>query len=960
MFKTSLASLISISLFAAGPVTAAAQTVSRAAVGGVNVTPMIGNSLHSGVQAAPLLNMPALSPNSAMIMAPALAPTALPATLTPTVKAMAAAPVSASPLAAIQSDKVADKAPALNALFDSSSQKDAELGSQDVDNSKVLPIEVAFDPANAPKGHVDEFESAMIDNREKLLSFLKTNYSITDEDIASKSVQLRILNATTVFNRVGHKTEAHEQYVLQLERKDAEGHMRPINPSFAGQVWWVWDQQRVVRLGLGLAIPTPTAVKFTGAAAVANPILFSIGLGSNAQIKDAFEEQHFTGEIFKVDPKSQIKSSELPAVSDAALFLKKGAGFYQDTYRISLLNQDIYVVTWSWRAGRTIGLFSLDGKTIATFDKWNWTVASDTLFSGSADFTASAVQKIDSNKPGNIDAFTKSEDGGLSNENNPTSPNIKLFVYQTLLKVGLSRPVTDVRELVKPGAEADLLNRGFHREPDSKGIRLYLLGLESLGNNGQRVAYFKNGTVDLASVIQPGAVDTFSIQTIKLDKAGVISNKTEFFGNSAPGATASAKNIVETLALQAGPSSPIQHFILHYRGIRMLTSEELEQVKKNIQATGARISEESASLLMVAGNAKKLKALVASMPGWTLAPEAASANLLSPAVQTKKPGNTGIAGGVIFQAVSEFKNKNSARILAIKGVSGVSVAIAKGPISSHVLLIDLDSTVPQATVDAAIKKLPGYDGNLIHIKYEMMGPIAAQNTSEAPPAKERPTKTGPGGQNVISGSELDSLFSRWKPNLAITKEKGPIAVKGPVLPSQTVPVIEREPLPKSSVLRQKTEELDAQWGDDNIMNGSVGTLSGRFKGVPSSIQISVAAKVILMQTFEEYESRKLENSVAASPIPLKDAIEKAVINLADGFNLDKSNPENLDGLREQISPLTSLLGKTGRVVAVSAKSTAMDENSDPAVKVNVGLVLFVNQKTGEYVAFYARQAGESL
>lgn len=145
-----------------------------------------------------------------------------------------------------------------------------------------------------------------------------------------------------------------------------------------------------------------------------------------------------------------------------------------------------------------------------------------------------AVQKVSANTPG-----TELKSGGedLSDKNDPTGPNIKLFVYQTLVKAGLLKPVTDVRDLMKPGAEADLLKRGFKRK-DSKGIRIYFVVPGSLGNTGQRVAYFKDGSVGLTSVIQPGAMDTLSMQNITLDAAGSISNITEYFGKSSPGATA--------------------------------------------------------------------------------------------------------------------------------------------------------------------------------------------------------------------------------------------------------------------------------------------------------------------------------------------------------------------------------------------------------------------------------------
>ncbi len=122
MFKNSCTSIISAAILAAAPLTGAAQTVLRGAVMGINTTPMVVTGLQSPVQATSLFNMPALSPSVPMIMAPALAPTALPVALTPAAKITAVAAVANSPLSAIQSLTVANKTP--NTLFDSASQKE--------------------------------------------------------------------------------------------------------------------------------------------------------------------------------------------------------------------------------------------------------------------------------------------------------------------------------------------------------------------------------------------------------------------------------------------------------------------------------------------------------------------------------------------------------------------------------------------------------------------------------------------------------------------------------------------------------------------------------------------------------------------------------------------------------------------------------------------------------------------
>lgn len=130
MFKKSLASLISAALFAASPLTAAAQIMTRGVVPIVSGTPMIVTGLNSHVQTTLLLNMPTLT-QSALVTTAALVPTvaqlAPTATLTPIAKTMAATSVAGSPLAVIQSNEKVDKILALNALFDSAAQQAAAL-----------------------------------------------------------------------------------------------------------------------------------------------------------------------------------------------------------------------------------------------------------------------------------------------------------------------------------------------------------------------------------------------------------------------------------------------------------------------------------------------------------------------------------------------------------------------------------------------------------------------------------------------------------------------------------------------------------------------------------------------------------------------------------------------------------------------------------------------------------------
>ncbi|MEQ1919839.1 MAG: PspA/IM30 family protein, partial [Elusimicrobiota bacterium] len=147
MFKKSLASIVSAAILVAGPgnltLTAAAQTMGRAPVSGISVTPTIGTGLNSPTLGAPSFNMPALGAltSPSLMVAPSIAAPA-PVTAVQAAASMALAAPSAlraeglsvipaaakatagSPLATIKSQDpkvgVAEKGSALNNLFDNS------------------------------------------------------------------------------------------------------------------------------------------------------------------------------------------------------------------------------------------------------------------------------------------------------------------------------------------------------------------------------------------------------------------------------------------------------------------------------------------------------------------------------------------------------------------------------------------------------------------------------------------------------------------------------------------------------------------------------------------------------------------------------------------------------------------------------------------------------------------------
>lgn len=114
----------------------------------------------------------------------------------------------------------------------------------------------------------------------------------------------------------------------------------------------------------------------------------------------------------------------------------------------------------------------------------------------------------------------------LSNEIDHHAPGITLTMYQDLLKSLKpdQHPVTDVRDLKKLGARADLLKRGFKLEPKTGGM---IYSLDNRGN-GQRATYYINGAVSLVSFTRSAPKDFPRYQTISLEEDGHIFNETVY------------------------------------------------------------------------------------------------------------------------------------------------------------------------------------------------------------------------------------------------------------------------------------------------------------------------------------------------------------------------------------------------------------------------------------------------
>lgn len=164
-----------------------------------------------------------------------------------------------------------------------------------------------------------------------------------------------------------------------------------------------------------------------------------------------------------------------------------------------------------------------------------------------------------------------------------------------------------------------------------------------------------------------------------------------------------------------------------------------------------------------------------------------------------------------------------------------------------------------------------------------------------------------------------------------------------------------EALPASSPLRGKAERTNAVWADENIMNGVAHVLSGRLllEGKPVKERLTATSISLIQSYFKNYDEQTLTAPVLAeTDLSLNQALDRAALNIAKGFFYDTGNPANIRPLRALIARLANWA--PGEITPFSASSTAIIKGTseDP---LEVGLVIFLNPRTGEYLAFYSRE-----
>ncbi|MBI5630523.1 MAG: hypothetical protein HY921_06530 [Elusimicrobia bacterium] len=340
-----------------------------------------------------------------------------------------------------------------------------------------------------------------------------------------------------------------------------------------------------------------------------------------------------------------------------------------------------------------------------------------------------------------------------------------------------------------------------------------------------------------------------------------------------------------------------------------------------------------------------------------------------------------LSNDALVERLEGFARENAQAMQIVVGVKGVSVIPELGSYygSSRLLVLLDKSAVPAVSIQALRKSFPGL--NKFPVAYEIASEGVREETSadkvEAFLADNGDTiravpgvveATARGGAVVVhlavyeAPENVMAALNQALPGLFDFKVIFRVAF--PLIAgSRPTPVDEAllDPAPiaelgKENPLRIRVEQVDSRWQDDNIMNGSVGALSGRLLN-PQAAYLSIRATVRKMLG-DEYEGRSgipLANNVATRKISsIEEGVAEAALNLAKGFSYSTEYASGRANLVRRVERLVAHLENLDNVVAVSAyTATVMDGMGEEAL--DVGLILFLNRETGEYVAIYARE-----
>jgi hypothetical protein len=180
---------------------------------------------------------------------------------------------------------------------------------------------------------------------------------------------------------------------------------------------------------------------------------------------------------------------------------------------------------------------------------------------------------------------------------------------------------------------------------------------------------------------------------------------------------------------------------------------------------------------------------------------------------------------------------------------------------------------------------------------------------------------------------------------------------------QRLACIRNESLTANNPVRISAADLDASWADANIMNGSVGVMSGQLdfsSGAPSEAQLKNWAGLMLKDAVQEIDNSALTAAPKVTAGEANDkAIQKAATQVgAEGFVLTNS-PANIAPVTTEISASIRALGDRADLRMYRAQGTTGIEDSPETPRGDdqwkAGVHLFVNQRTGQFMGFFSRE-----
>jgi hypothetical protein len=178
-------------------------------------------------------------------------------------------------------------------------------------------------------------------------------------------------------------------------------------------------------------------------------------------------------------------------------------------------------------------------------------------------------------------------------------------------------------------------------------------------------------------------------------------------------------------------------------------------------------------------------------------------------------------------------------------------------------------------------------------------------------------------------------------------------------PAQIAASLRNESLPASNKLRQVSKRVDVKWGDANIMNGSVGTMSGAIctkGGLPAKPAISRWAADVLRSAVQTTDEQPLTKGPTVSYVPMTRTVASQVAKTIalEGFCY-ADNSGNIAPVSSDIRRVLKKLGPSEDLMLVRTKGAVQIPMSDSTKNWDVANFIFLNKKTGAFAAFYSRE-----